>query len=214
MNMFSSLFRTLRAKPIVDPSELRRFLSGEASYLAQRMTYEFSRNTLAWFGQHYFADPGFNDAFRKCRWESFGLLAADMVIMTFARMPDAQRQERVPLGTRMEALFGAVLREYPVPEHRSDGWSDLESGFAARIAAVQPPVDPVAFAEKTAKAVFKTLPVFSENRAGDYQVVFNAVHFGLVAFADRLRRRVAAEPAAKALLAGEPLDRDLQVPVS
>jgi len=214
MNMFSSLFRTLRAKPIADPSALRRFLSGEASYLAQRMTYEFSRNTLAWFGQHYFADPGFNDAFRKCRWESFGLLAADMVVLTYARMPDAQRHDREALGTRVQALLAAVLGEYPVPEHRPDGWSDLEAGFAARIAAVQPPVDPTDFAEATAKAVFKTLPVFSENRSGDYQVVYNAVHFGLVAFADRLRRRVAAEPAARALLAGDPLDRDLQVPVS
>ena len=42
--------------------ELARFVSGEASYVAQRSTYEFSRNTLAWYGQAAFGDPKFNDA--------------------------------------------------------------------------------------------------------------------------------------------------------
>jgi hypothetical protein len=44
--------------------------------------------------------------------------------------------------------------------------------------------------------------------------VLNAVHFGLVAYSDRLGRRVAAAAAARALLDGAPLDRDIVVPVT
>jgi len=212
--MFSSLFRTLRAKPIADPSELRRFLSGETSYLAQRMTYEFSRNTLAWFGQHYFADPGFNDVFRKCRWESFGLLGADITLLAFGRMAAARPGGHVDLADRMPALYTAILGEYPLPDHRPTGWGDLEAAFRTRIGDLKLPLDPAKIAVPTAKAVFKTLPVFSQNKSGDYMVVYNAVHFGLVAFADRLRKRVAADLAGDALLAGEPLDQDRVVPVA
>lgn len=212
--MLSSFFRTLMAKPVADPSELRRFLSGEASYLAQRMTYEFSRNTLAWFGQHYFADPGFTDAFRKCRWESFGLVGADMTLLAFGRMVAARPGGHADLADRMPALYAAILGEYPAPDHRPAGWADLEAELRTRLADIKLPLDPASLADSTAKAVFKTLPVFSANRAGDYVVVYNAVHFGLVAFADRLRKRVAVDRVGSALLAAEPLDQDRVVPVT
>ncbi len=73
---------------------LRRFISGEASYLAQRATYEFSRNTLAWHGQHILGEKGFNEVFAICRWESFAAIAADMVFIVRAHLaacPDCQR---------------------------------------------------------------------------------------------------------------------------
>jgi hypothetical protein len=212
--MFSSLIRTILARPIADPSELRRFLSGEASQLAQRLTYEFSRNTLAWYGQHYFNNKGFNAVFRQCRWESFARLAADMTLMAFARLPDSCGTGRPALEARMRAVYAAILAEYPVPEHRAAGWQDLESVFAERLADVQPPVDPAVLTLATTKIIFKTLPVFSENRAGDFDVVRNAVGFGLVAFADRLGRRVDAGRMGQALLAGQPVDAERAVPVS
>jgi len=212
--MLTSLIRSLRAKPISDPSELRRFVSGEASYLAQRSTYEFSRNTLAWFGQHYFADQGFIDVFRKCRWESFGLVAIDMTFLAYGRLAAAAGSATGDLSARALALYGAVLREYPAPDHRPDGWTDLETKLAERLAAPDATTDPAKLARPTAKAIFKTLPVYSQNKAGDFDVVLNAVHFGLVAYSDRLGRRVAAAAAARALLDGAPLDRDIVVPVS
>ena len=54
--MLRRLVDHFRPPRIRDRAALRRFVSGEASYLAQRATYEFSRNTLAWYGQHAFAD--------------------------------------------------------------------------------------------------------------------------------------------------------------
>ena len=212
--MLKTFFRTLFAVPIADPSELRRFLSGEASLLAQRTTYEFSRNTLAWYGQHYFADAGFNEAFRKCRWDSFGLLASDMTLMSFGRIAENRPAIRDRLAARMPELYAEILREYPLPAHRPGGWADMADRFALGLSGLSLPVDPAKLATATAKSVFATMPVFSENRAGDYDVVYNAVHFGLVAFSDRLGRRVSAGPVAAALMAGQPLDRERAVPVS
>jgi hypothetical protein len=212
--MLKTFFQSLFAVPIADPSELRRFLSGEASLLAQRTTYEFSRNTLAWYGQHYFADAGFNEAFRKCRWDSFGLLASDMTLLTFGRLSEFLPGSRDQVAVRMPELYAEILREYPLPAHRPGGWTDMADRFAHGLGGLSLPVNPAKLATTTAKAMFATMPVFSENRAGDYDVVYNAVHFGLVAFSDRLRRRVSAKSAAAALAAGQPLDRERAVPVS
>jgi hypothetical protein len=212
--MLTSLIKTLLARPIADPSALRRFLSGEASLLAQRLTYEFSRNTLAWYGQHYFNDKGFNEVFRRCRWESFARLAADMSLLAFARMPEACGEGRSGLEARMAALYAAVLGEYPVPAHRPNGWGDMADAFVQRLAAAQPPVDPEGLTAATSKAIFATLPVFSDNRAGDFDVVRNAVAFGLAAFAGQLRRRVDLDRVGAALRAGAPVDAAREVAVS
>lgn len=182
--------------------------------LAQRLTYEFSRNTLAWYGQHYFNDKGFNEVFRRCRWETFARLAADMSLLTFARIPEACQDGRADLEGRMCALYAAILGEYPVPDHRTDGWRDMADAFAARLAQAQPPVEPERLTLDSAKSIFATLPVFSDNRAGDFDVVRNAVAFGLVGFASQLRRRVAFDRIGVALLAGAPLDGDREVAVS
>jgi hypothetical protein len=199
--------------PIVDPSELRRFISGEASYLTQRSVYEFSRNTLAWFGQHYFANQGFVTVYAKCRWEAFGLLGIDMAALALGRLvatPDGHAN-RAALAARMAELYAAALREYPAPEHRPEGWDDLLAECKMRLEAVEGPLEPIKLAKPTAKRVFELLPVYSKNKAEDHKVVRNAFDFGLIAYYDRLRKRVPPDAAAQALLDGAPVDRELEM---
>jgi len=211
--MLTALIRKFRPLPIVDPSELRRFVSGEASYLTQRAVYEFSRNTLAWFGQHYFANQGFVKVYAKCRWEAFGLLGIDMTALALGRMiaTPAGQAGRETLAARMGEVYEAALREYPAPEHRPDGWDDLLAECKARLEAVDGPLDPIKLAKPTAKRVFELLPVYSKSKAEDHKVVRNAFDFGLIAYYDRLRKRVPAEAAAAALLEGAPVDRELEM---
>lgn len=211
--MFSALIRKFSPAPIVDPSELRRFISGESSYLTQRAVYEFSRNTLAWFGQHYFADQGFVKVYAKCRWEAFGLLGIDMTALAAGWMmaTPAGAAARRDIISRMELVYSAVLREYPAPEHRPDGWNDLLAECKTRLEAIDGPLEPIKLAKPTAKRVFEVLPVYSKNKAEDHKVVRNAFDFGLIAYYDRLRKRVPAEAAARALIDGAPVDRELEM---
>ena len=102
---------------------LRRFVSGEASYVAQRATYEFSRNTLAWYGQAAFGDARFNEAFAICRWEAFAAIAADMTVIARATLAAANVGGR--LDGALVGLYAEALREYDPPLHRSAvGWTD------------------------------------------------------------------------------------------
>jgi hypothetical protein len=214
--MLSALLKKFRPDPIVDPSELRRFVSGEASYLAQRAVYEYSRNTLAWFGQHYFADQGFISVYGACRWEAFALLGLDMTALTtgwLLQAGDARRQAE-PLRAGMARLYAAALDEYPIPDHRPDGWSDILEIARTRLEAVEGPLNPATLAKPSAKTVFAKMPVFSENKPGDHQVVYNALSFGLIAYYDRLRARVRPHEAVRALLDGHPVDRKLDLRVT
>lgn len=186
--------------PIVEVAALRRFLSGEAAYIAQRATYEFSRNTLAWFGQHHFGDDRFNAAFAVCRWESYAAILADMVVLTRGHLLSAPvRPDALPAP--LTRLYAEALGEYPAPAHRPDGWRDVEEALLTRLGAMAADARPDArkVAATAAARTFETLPVESRDKDEDRRVITGAIVFGMISFADRLRTRVDAEGIARRL---------------
>lgn len=195
--MFQAVLDYVRPPPLRDVRALRRFLSGEASYLAQRSTYEFSRNTLAWFGQWAFGDAKFNDAFRFCRWEAFAAVLADMTVLTYDALRPATADDR--LADRMLALYESMLLDYPLPAHRPAGWRDLmpEVGARLRLGGDRGPAE---VAITAARRIYDVVPVRSANLQADYLALEGAIRFGMVSFHDRLRHRLRAEPILDALL--------------
>ncbi|MBL8702007.1 MAG: hypothetical protein JNK67_26730 [Alphaproteobacteria bacterium] len=196
-----------RPPPIRSAAALREFISGEASYLAQRSTYEFSRNALAWYGQAAFGDPEFNDAFRICRWETFAIVLSNFVLLARARLA---ARVAVPAGLddALVAQARIMLAAYPTPVHRRD-WEDVVAELADRLAAArqEEPPSPAGLGAAAAARVYPTMPVQSGNKAEDRKVIANALSFGTIAFNDRLAVRLddaavvadlVAEPAAAA----------------
>jgi hypothetical protein len=185
--------------PLASRDALRRFVSGEASYVAQRSTYEFARNTLAWYGQHAFGDKTFNEVFAVCRWEAFAAIAADMTALTRVTLADGG------LDTALLRLYGEALGEYPNPIHRPEGWVDRIEALATRFRDSAPdrPLRPIDLAPATAGRIYAEAPVRSNNQEEDRRVLAAAVSFGLVSFDDRLRRRLDRNAIGGAL-SGEP----------
>jgi hypothetical protein len=177
-------------------AQLTRFVSGEASYVAQRSTYEFSRNTLAWFGQSAFGDPAFNDAFAVCRWEAFAAIAADMTFVVRSFLdggPD--------LDPALVRIYADALAEYPAPVHRPDGWSDRHAALLSRFAGIPSDhrLDFKAMGHRTGIMIHEHVPARSKNAEEERQVLAAAVTFGLISFNDRLPRRLDADALRKAL---------------
>ncbi len=168
-------------------SELTRFVSGEASYVAQRSTYEFSRNTLAWFGQAAFGDPAFNDVFAVCRWEAFAAIAADMTCLVRSFLDgDAD------LDPGLVRVYADALGEYPAPVHRPGGWSDHHAALLSRFAGVPSNHRPdlKAMGHRTGVLIHEHVPARSNNAEEERQVLAAAVTFGLISFNDRLSKRL------------------------
>lgn len=198
-----ALIEYFRPPAIRDTASLRAFMSGEASYLAQRSTYEFARNTLAWYGQAAFADPEFNDAFRICRWETFAAVLSGFVILTRHRL-----RQTAPVAPGVEAALldqtSRMLAAYPTPTHRQD-WFDVLTDIETRFADCEPTPGPADLGIAAAKRVYPTLPVRSANKAEDRKVIANALSFGTIAFNDRLAIRLDAAAIVPALLADRPV---------
>lgn len=197
--MLTNLVEYLRPSRLRSATALRRFVSGEASYLAQRATYEFSRNTLAWYGQHAFADREFNDRFRVCRWEGYAGLVEVFCVLVRARLGRAP--EGAELDAAMVAAAASMLGEYETPGHRA-GWDDVIASLRARLALLSPdaPPAPVALGAEVADRIIPALPVQSSNRKEDREVLGNAFGFGTIAFNDRLAARLDAPALAADLL--------------
>ena len=175
---------------------LRRFVSGEASYLAQRATYEFSRNTLAWHGQHVLGDAKFNEAFAVCRWESFAAVAADMIFLARGHLAAGQS-----LDPPLLRVYAEALGEYPNPAHRPEGWGDCHTALLARFGGIsdERPADLKAIGYRTGAFIHGKAPARSRNLEEERAVLGAAVTFGLISFNDRLPRRLDRQALVQAL---------------
>lgn len=190
--MLQRVIDYFRPPPIHSRAALQPFLSSQASYLAQRSTYEFSRNTLSYYGQGAWHDPVFQDLMRVCRWESFAAVLADMIVLTEGRLrPSAGGDPNVLVEPLLD-LYRAIIGEYPVPAHRTEGWDADIASFRQRLQRAQmiAPMAPSDVALVGARRVFDVLPVYSQYREVDYQVIEGAVRFGIIAFNDQLRARL------------------------
>lgn len=194
--MLTRLTSLLLAKRIRDRAMLTRFVSGEASYVAQRSTYEFSRNTLAWYGQAAFGDPKFNEVFAVCRWETFAAIAADMTMIVRFHLDGGPE-----IDPGLLRVFADALGEYPDPVHRPEGWSDRHAALLSRFAGVSSDHRPdlKAMGHRTGAMIHEYAPARSNNVEEERAVLAAAVTFGLISFKDRLPRRLDADALRKAL---------------
>lgn len=196
--MLTRLTSFLFPERIRDRAKLTRFVSGEASYVAQRSTYEFSRNTLAWYGQAAFGDPKFNEVFAVCRWEAFSAIAADMTLIVRSFLDGGTE-----LDPALLRVYADALGEYPAPVHRPDGWSDRYATLLGRFGGVPSDHRPdlKAMGHRTGVMIHEHVPARSKNAEEERAVLAAAVTFGLISFKDRLPRRLDAA-ALKQALAG------------
>jgi hypothetical protein len=200
------VLKTLREyffpSPIRDAPALRAFLSSQASYLSQRTILEFTRNTLAYAKQHWQFEPAYQEATRICGWESFGAILEDMAVCAEGHLRPVAAARLPALADALQAACAEILNGYQAEAKRPHGWADRIASIGRRLQKAQlaDRARPAIVAKVGTKHVFAHMPVYSQNKAGDYAVVENALMFGLTAFADKLHRLVEPEPVVADLL--------------
>jgi hypothetical protein len=188
--MLQRIIDYLRPPRLTTRAALHKFLSSEASYIAQRSTYEFTRNTLAWFGQSAFGDKEFNRVFAINRWEAYAAILADMVVLTRDWILQNTTASATTLDHQMLSLYRQMLAAYQLPVHRPEGWKDRIEDLTGRLALVGQRETPGRIARISAARVMDSIAVKSRNPDDDKMVVENAIKFGLISFYDRLRQQL------------------------
>jgi hypothetical protein len=176
-----------RPPPIRSFAELQDFVSGEAAQLAQYATFQFSRNTLGYFGQHAFWHERFQGHMRVCRWESFAAVLADLLILTEGHLRAAVASPD-RLVEKLAQLYRLALEAYPIPEHRPEGWrQDIEAmALRLRQAQLAQPHGPNQVALAGGRRVFEVLPIYSGNNPADFETISNMIRMGEVRFHEKL----------------------------
>ena len=180
---------------------LQQFLDGEAAHLAQRSVLEFVRNELGSLSAQAFDDPRFQAKMAVSRWDGFVATLADMVVLTHACL-NTGGVPRATLDSRLGDLYAAILSTHPVPDYRTQNWdSDIATLRVRLAAAADGPAHPQACAMATGSMIFDTLPFVPRDPKESRLVLSNAFAFGLIAFNDRLKRRLVVAAVCADLVA-------------
>lgn len=201
-------FRFKAPPPIDSGAALARFLDEECAYLAQKSATDYCWAKAGLNAQKLFSEPAFQAALNVCRWESFAAMLSDATLLVEGRLR-AAAPESAELAASVIRLHAAVLRRHAAPAHLPQGWEPEIAAFAQRLAQARlaPPQPAATLARTGAKRLFDALPIHPELRRHDYEVVENAVRFGLVALAVKLDERLDVAAAVRDLEA-QPIEID------
>lgn len=194
----------LRPARIATVPALETYLQERASLIAQKCAIDYCRGKTGLASYALFTEKPFLDALDVCRWESFAAVLGDLLILVeTALRPHVEAPARPHLCASLARLYGNVLGSMPLPAHRPQGWSEDVATFTLRLQAASAgaPQRALDVADHSAKRMFDTLPIHSDYRELDEEVVYGAVRFRMIATNHQLQRRIDAGALADALLA-------------
>jgi hypothetical protein len=193
----------LRPAPIATRDALQTFLQERAALLAQKCAHDYCRGKTGLASYALFTEWRFLEAFDVCRWETFGVVIGDLVLLAEGQLRRHVAAEQQPrLRAALAELHAAVLGAQPSPVHRPQGWSDVVEEFNARLRMTSAGKVPQALdvADHSAKRLFDTLPIHISMRELDEEIVYGAVRFRMISVSQEMQRRIAPAELAKELL--------------
>lgn len=190
--LFAWLRRPGRDRALDSAPALRKFLTEQAAFVAQKSAIDYCRGKTGLFAPALFEEKTFVDALTICRWETFAAAAADVLIIAEGLLRSTAGAAAPAVAARLKAFYPKMLMDQEQPEHRSQGWDDAIAAFAERFdhATREPPRPAADVGLHTARRLFETLPIHAKMRKLDEEVVHGAVCFRMVAFRQRLDRRL------------------------
>jgi hypothetical protein len=170
-------------------SDLRTFIAGEGSYLAQKTVIGYCRVKTMLDYEKLLTEPAFREAQENCRWEAYASTLGDIVIMVegWLRPEDAGTRRRVT--DSLAALYAAILTE-TLPPHRQT-WADSIEAFNLRFAQTREaePQAPEKLITGSAALIHELVPIADRLKRNDREVITGdlSLHI-LAAHASMLKR--------------------------
>lgn len=200
--LFAWLRRPGRNQVLDSAAALRKFLTEQAAFVAQKSAIDYCRGKSGLFAPALFEEKTFVDALTICRWETFAVAAADVLIIAEGLLRSDAGAAAPAVAERLKAFYPKMLMNQELPEHRSQGWDDAIAAFAQRFdrAVREPPLPAAEVGLHTFRRLFETLPIHAKMRKQDEEVVHGAVCFRMVAFRQRLDQRLDRAAVIRDLL--------------
>jgi hypothetical protein len=182
----------LRPERIATSDALGTFLQERASLIAQKCAIDYCRGKTGLASYALFTEKPFLEALDVCRWEAFAAVLGDLIILVeTALRPHVGPERREGLCQALIGLYARILASMPAPAHRTQGWDDAAESFTLRLrtASAGAPRQALDVADHSARRMFDTLPIHSNYRELDEEIVYGAVRFRMIA----VNQELAAE---------------------
>jgi len=166
-----------RRARIVDADGLADFLAGRTAFVSQKSALDYCRARAGIGWTQLFREDEFGRAIERCRWESYAAVLADVgeVALIYLRHCGGEGPD---IATGLGRAVRAALVRHPVPGHRAD-WSEACDTAQARLhrALLAPPRPVHRVGSSSARKVFDVLPIHTNLKAHDREMVVNNVRF-------------------------------------
>ncbi len=189
-----------RRARIAEPAAFADLLAAHAAFVSQKSTLDYCRARAGICWPQLFRESEFGRTLELCRWEAYAAVLGDVgeaALIHLRRCDD----RGAPLAAGVAQAIGSALRRHPVPAHR-DGWEDALAAHAARLhrSLLSPPRPVREVGRVSAARVFEVLPIHTNLKAHDREMVTNNVRFLLCGVAAELERRLDGAALARAVL--------------
>ena len=196
------LLRRLAAGPerAATPAALADFLAGRAAFVSQKCTFDYCRARAGIGWAQLFKEDEFGRALLRCRWEAYAAVLADIgeVALVYLRHQGAEAD----VAPGLAQVLRSALERHPVPAHRTD-WSDAFAVMEARVhrALLAAPREVHRIGRKSGGALFEVLPIHTNLKANDREMVVNNVRFLLCRVYADMERELDGPALVRALRA-------------
>jgi hypothetical protein len=204
---FFDIFRPRKRPPIATDDQLAQFIDENASFLAQKGIYEYSRARAGHYAKVLFKEQPFREAIERSRWTAYPLGLAmvgelvEGVLRPLVGSDEAREQQRRELC----ALVLSIFDRYPIPESLGEhGWRDMRTELARRLQLIglHPPKRAFEIAAPFAEAYFDLMPIHRRLRASEFPTLRGYLRATLCNIHDELTKRLDADAVIDALRRG------------
>jgi hypothetical protein len=187
---------------------LADFLAARTAFVSQKSALDYCRARAGIGWAQLFREDEFGRAIERCRWDSYAAVLADVgeVALTYLRHCGGEGPD---LATELGNAVCAALVRHPVPAHRPD-WDEACEAAQARLyrALLAPPRPVHRVGRSSAGKVFDVLPIHTNLKAHDREMVVNNVRFLLCRVYADMESRLDGPALVRVLTATGAPERD------
>jgi hypothetical protein len=186
---------------VATPEGLADFLAARAAFVSQKSTLDYCRARAGVGWPQLFREDEFGRAMERCRWEAYAAVLGDVGEVALIYLRHAGF-DGPPLAAGLAGVLGDALLRHPVPSHRR-GWDDALAAQAAQLhrALMAPPRPVREVGHGSARRVFEVLPIHTNLKAHDREMVTNNIRFLLCSAYAAMEARLDGRALGVALTA-------------